>query len=98
MINFGLDSILSALELTKRHLSLALFQIADGKGAGIPDPGYKSVMENNIRYTAKQCARLLLPSSEDRLIRLWGMWGREFTISELAAELKPLVEAIEDDL
>lgn len=98
MINFNLTGLFTALDSIETHLRISAHLTSQEQFAGKPlEAEYKSVVENNLQWVAKQCRDLSLEASEDRIVRIWGLW-RDITPAGLFLELKPLRESMEDDL
>jgi hypothetical protein len=98
MINFGLDGVMTALQFARQHGTITMVVASEGRGDQPLEDQYKSVVENNLQWVHKMCNQHVLSATGDRLARIWGMWSRPITYGALAIELKPLLEALEDDL
>jgi hypothetical protein len=98
MINFHLTDVFWTLKLVRNHIAICLSQVSAGNGDSELDASYKANVENNLQGVHRLAGRLLLGSAENRVVRIWEIWGGKVRYSQLALELKPLLEALEDDL
>jgi hypothetical protein len=98
MINFHLDGIMTAIEFVRQHIGICMAMTHNGKAGDTLDQAYKDAVENNLQWVHKKCGDHLLSAAEDRVVRIWNIWLNLVTFGQLALELKPLLEALEDDL
>jgi hypothetical protein len=84
--------------MMRNHMNIIMTVIANDKGGDPLAEKYKEKLLNNLQFVHKQCGQYLLSSTEDRVVRFWTIWGRQFSYGECALELKPLLEAFEADL
>jgi hypothetical protein len=98
MINFSLASVLTAIQLVRSHMAMAAAALSSDKINEPLEPAYRDVVQNNLQYVHKKSGDYLLTATEDRVVRIWNIWSERITHGQLAIELKPLLEALEDDL
>jgi hypothetical protein len=79
-------------------MGIVMAAVAQDKGGEPLPEKYKENVLNNLQFAQRMCGKFLLSSAEDRIVIIWNMWSRQFSYSELAIELKPLIEAFESDL
>lgn len=97
MINYSLTPLLNALDLLRGHKANAYMRMMQGRGNEIvQDPILFSVV-NNVEAAGKVVADMMLSSADNRISRLYIMFGRNFTFQDLEGELRVLIESIEDD-
>ena len=97
MMNFGLDGVMAALQFVGQRIAITMTTVSGEKGDQELDLQYKEVVENNLKWVHRMCNQHVLSATGDRLARIWGI-RPTVTYAGLAIELKPLLEAFEDDL
>jgi len=98
MINYQLRPIITALDMVDRHLHWAAAMMSKHETARAPlNEEYKGVLENNVRFIQKECRKLSLQASDDRITHIWNQW-HEINPTGLFLALKPLAEAMDDEL
>lgn len=97
MINCELNGLMTALDFVRQHLSVCASLSSTDHAPKPLDIIYKGAVENNIQWVQKQCREHNLFTADERIARVWNIWS-SVTPASLFMELKPLYEAMEDDL